>query len=359
MTVRRDPANPNRFIRDPFPNNIIPANRIVNPLYNLYRQMVPPPNQNLLEDGATPTGNYYRGGEPDKPVSSLYAGRIDYNLSSSNRFFLRVSGNTFLEPVSDWTYEVPEFEGLHSIDRSRYNWAVIGNWTHVRGKTVIDSQVASNRFFQDDLLRRLHEYKPSDMGMPGYLDSFCAAQSDCMLPAVAIGGYQGISQGAVSGDRTTNLQGTVNLTQVRGAHTLRGGVDARLAQRQRGLGGNPSGQLSFTNEFTRQASDTSQLTPSNLGLSLAAFMLGIPSNSQATIQPTSNLRNHFFAAYGQDSWRLQQPDGQHGPAGRVGERHRGGQRRVDRGLRPERDAGHLGPRRGGVRPRPDSAAGAG
>ena len=100
-----------------------------------------------------------------------------------------------------------------------------------------------------------------------------------MLPAVNIGGYQGISQGAVSGDRTTNLQGTVNLTQVRGAHTLRGGVDARLAQRQRGLGGNPSGQLSFTNEFTRQASDTSQLTPSNLGLSLAAFMLGIPSNS--------------------------------------------------------------------------------
>ena len=304
LTVRRDPANPNRFIRDPFPNNIIPANRIVNPLYNLYRQMVPPPNQNLLENGATPTGNYYRGGEPDKPVSSLYAGRIDYNMSSSNRFFLRVSGNTFLEPVSDWTYEVPEFEGLHSIDRSRYNWAVIGNWTHVRGKTVIDSQVASNRFFQDDLLRRLHEYKPSDMGMPGYLDSFCAAQNDCMLPAVNIGGYQGISQGAVSGDRTTNLQGTVNLTQVRGAHTLRGGVDARLAQRQRGLGGNPSGQLSFTNEFTRQASDTSQLTPSNLGLSLAAFMLGIPSNSQATIQPTSNLRNHFFAAYGQDSWRF-------------------------------------------------------
>jgi hypothetical protein len=27
-------------------------------------------------------------------------------------------------------------------------------------------------------------------------------------------------------------------------------------------------------------------------------MLGIPSTSQATIQPTSNLRNHFFAAYG-------------------------------------------------------------
>src|SRR6185295_2292164 len=112
LTVHRDPANPNRFIRDPFPNNIIPANRIVNPLYNLYKQMLPKPNQNLLENGATPSNNYYRGGEPDKPVSSLYAGRIDYNKSSNDRFFVRVSGNTFIEPVSDWTYEVPEFEGL-------------------------------------------------------------------------------------------------------------------------------------------------------------------------------------------------------------------------------------------------------
>jgi hypothetical protein len=304
LTVRPDPANPNRFIRSPFPNNIIPANRIVNPLYNLYKQMVPTPNQNLIENGTTPSNNYYRGGEPDKPVSTLYAGRVDYNKSGNDRFFFRVSGNTFLEPVSDWTYEVPAFEGLHSIDRSRYNWAVIGNWTHVAGRTLIDTQVASNRFFQDDLQRRLHEYKPSHMDLPGYLDAFCAAQNDCMLPVVNIGGYQGISTGASSGDRTTNLQGTVNVTQVRSGHTLRGGVDARLAQRQRGPGGNPSGQLSFNNEFTRQASDTSQLTPSNLGLSLAAFMLGIPSSSSATIQPTSNLRNHFFAAYGQDTWRL-------------------------------------------------------
>ena len=88
-----------------------------------------------------------------------------------------------------------------------------------------------------------------------------------------------------------------------GRHTLRSGVDARLAQRYRGPGGNPSSALTYGNEFTRQASDTSQLTPSNLGLSLASFMLGIPSSVQATIQDEFNLRNHFFAAFTQDSWR--------------------------------------------------------
>jgi hypothetical protein len=310
LTVRRDPNNPARFIRTPFAGNIIPANRIVNPLYRLYERMVPPPNQNLIENGTTPSNNYYRGGEPDIPVSSLYAGRIDYNVSQRDRIFVRASGNTFIEGVSDWTYEVPEFAGLHSIDRSRYTWSVVGNWTRTFGSTVIDTQVASNRFFQDDLQERLHEFKPTDMGLPSYLDDFCIAQNDCMLPVVnlnpanANGGYQGISTGAASGDRTTNLQSTFNVTKITGAHTLRGGVDGRLAQRQRGPGGSPSGQLSFSNEFTRQASDTSQLTPSHLGLNLAAFMLGIPSTASATIQPTTNLRNHFFGAYVQDSYRL-------------------------------------------------------
>ncbi len=118
LTVRagseRVPADSSAI---PFPGNIIPANRIVNPLYNLYKQMVPTPNQNLVENGTTPTGNYYRGGEPDKPVSPLFAGRVDYNSSSNDRFFFRVSGNTFLEAVSDWTYEVPGVR-RPALDRS-------------------------------------------------------------------------------------------------------------------------------------------------------------------------------------------------------------------------------------------------
>jgi hypothetical protein len=310
LTVHRDPNNPNRFIRDPFPNNMIPANRIVNPLYSLYRKMVPPPNQNFVENGTTPAANYYQGGQPDSPVSHLYAVRLDSNLSDADRTFVRFSGNTFLEGVNDWTYEVPEFAGLHSLDRSRYNWAVVGNWTHTTGRTVFDTQFASNRFFQGDLRERLHEYKPTDMGFPAYLDQFCAAQGDCMLPQVTIGTgvnvpvYQGISAARSSDDTATNYQGTFNVTRITSRHTLRGGIDGRLAQRQRGPGGNPSSLLTYTNEFTRQASDTAQLTPSNLGLTLAALMLGIPSTTTATIQPEINLRNHYFAAFGQDSWRL-------------------------------------------------------
>jgi hypothetical protein len=304
LTVRPDPTTPGRFIRTPFPNNIIPANRIVNPLYNLYKGMVPKPNQNFVEQGTTPSANYYRGGEPDIPKSTLVAARVDYNVGNNDRIFIRGSKNTFIEGVGDWTYEVPEYAGLHSIDRSRPQWNMIGNWTHTTGTMVIDTQVAANRFTQGDLLNRLHEYKPSDMGLPTYLDEHCAAQENCMLPQVSIGGYQGISQGASSFDRARNLQGTVNLTKVTSNHTLRGGVDIRQAQRLRSAGGNPSSQLSFNNEFTRQASDTNQLTPSNLGLSMAAFMLGIPNQTVVTIQRPFSYRNNYLGAFGQDSWRV-------------------------------------------------------
>ena len=39
LTARPDPNRPGRIIRDPFPNNIIPQNRIVNPAYRRVRQV--------------------------------------------------------------------------------------------------------------------------------------------------------------------------------------------------------------------------------------------------------------------------------------------------------------------------------
>ena len=311
LTVRRDPTNPNRFIRDPFPNNIIPANRIVNPLYDLYKRMVPKPNQNFVEQGTNPLNNYYRGGEPDIPKSHLMAARIDYNVNNNNRIFVRGSKNTFIEGVGDWTYEVPEFAGLHSIDRSRPQWNMIGNWTKTTGTMVIDTQVAANKFTQGDLLERLHEFKPSDMGLPSYLDAHCESQGNCMLPQVSFTNptgnattYQGISNTASSFDRARNLQGTVNVTKVTSNHTLRGGVDVRQAQRMRSPGGTPSGRLTFSREFTRQASDEALLTPSNLGLQMAAFMLGIPSTAEVTMQRPFTYRNQYLGLFGQDSWRM-------------------------------------------------------
>src|SRR5215203_5588241 len=165
LTVRPDPARPGSFIRTPFPNNIIPQDRFMNangtyknPLFDLYRRMVSGPNQNFVEEGAIPSGNQYQGGVPNLTNASNFGGRVDFNASESDRLFFRYAGTTFHEQLGDWTYEspTPEFHGLHVNDKTRSSWAYTGNWTKVKGSTVIDTQFSANRFFEDQQRRGLH-----------------------------------------------------------------------------------------------------------------------------------------------------------------------------------------------------------
>jgi Carboxypeptidase regulatory-like domain len=316
LTTRPDPANPSRMIRDPFPNNIIPTNRIFNPdgsyknpLMALYSKLVPQPNQNFVESGQQPTGNFYQGGQPDSPKSHQYGFRLDFNASATDRLFFRTSGVTFLEYVSDWTYQNPDPKlRMNSADRSRYQWSYTGTWTHTMGKTVVDTSFATNRFNQVDQFYGLKQFKPTDVGLPSYLDEFCSTHGGCTLPAIGIGAgagsYQGMGGGLGDGDTATHIQGQSSITSVKGRHTLQGGVDLRRAMRDRTGGGNRSGQFTFDRTYTRQFSDESSLTPSNLGLALAAFELGLPTSASINDEGPSSFSNNWTAAFGQDTWRL-------------------------------------------------------
>ena len=312
LTTRPDPTNPTRMIRDPFPNNVIPRDRIFksdgsykNPLVALYSKMLPKPNQNFIENGQQPLNNFYRGGEPDSPKSQQYGFRVDFNASSKDRFFFRTSGITFLEYVSDWTYAAPDPAlRIHSADRSRYQWSYTGTWTRAMGATVLDTSVATNRFNQIDEFRGLSQYKPTDVGLPSYLDEFCSTNGGCTLPSITIGGYQPFGGGLSDGDTATHMQAQSALTAVKGRHTLHGGVDVRRAQRDRTGGGNRSGQLNFDRTYTRQFSDEAALTPSNLGLSLAAFELGLPTTATINNTLPSNFSNYWMGTFAQDTWRF-------------------------------------------------------
>src|SRR5918993_783208 len=165
LTTRPDPLRPGRVIRDPFPNNIIPKERFMNPdgtyknpAFGFYQRMVPAPNQNFLSATQQPVNNYFRAAEPDQPHNTQFSLRVDYNLSESDRFFIRGNGNKFLESsLVDWTYDSPDpqYRGLHDVARSRYAWSLTGTWTKVLGNTVIDTQLAGNRANQRDTRKNL------------------------------------------------------------------------------------------------------------------------------------------------------------------------------------------------------------
>jgi hypothetical protein len=317
LTTRPDPLRPGRVIRDPFPNNIIPRNRFMNPdgsyknpLFELYKRMVPAPNQNFLSPTQQPVNNYYRASEPDQPHNTQFSVRVDVNPTTSDRVFVRVNGNKFLESsLVDWTYDSPdpEFQGLHDVARSRYSWSVTGTWTKtLRGNTVFDTQIAGNRAHQRDLRSNLIKYRPGSVGLPSYMDDYCAARFECILPLVDFtgqGNYQDFGGTVDGGIWVTTYQGRSNVTHVRGSHSWRGGVDIQWAQRTSRDGAGSMGTFNFDASYTRAADTTNVFPAQPLGLTLAAFMLGIPTSVSVDDNNGFDVRNNYFGTFVQDTWR--------------------------------------------------------
>src|SRR5688572_24027508 len=208
LTTRPDPLRPGSVIRDPFPGNIIPKDRFMNPdgsyknpAFGLYQAMVPAPNQNFVSPTTQPVNNYYRAAEPDQPHNTQASFRLDYNHSESDRFFIRANGNRFLESsLVDWTYDSPDpqFQGLHDVARARYSWSATGTWTKVLSNTtLIDTQISGNRAHQRDTRKNLVNYSPTSIGLPVYLDEYCQVRFECILPQQNFGTppFFGVYQG--------------------------------------------------------------------------------------------------------------------------------------------------------------------
>jgi hypothetical protein len=305
LTTRPDPARPGHVIRDPFPNNIIPQDRIVNPAYQKYLQFLPPPNQNR-GPGQAPTANYLGAAEPDQTHSHVWGGRVDFNPSQANRFFVRAAGSYFTEEDDDWTYENPLSDNLHSAWRLRKSWSYTGNWTRVIGAgTVLDVQGASNWFLDAERRLGLKRYTPTEFGMPQYVDDFCSArEGGCQMPAVNFQTYQDFGGNVGLFPEVLNVQGQVNFTHVKNAHTLRLGSDNRSHGRKLSNLGNTSGVVNYSNSYTRAADDTTVFPAANLGLEWAAFMLGVPDSFSIDDFVAPELRSSYYSAYGQDTWRV-------------------------------------------------------
>ncbi len=101
----------------------------------------------------------------------------------------------------------------------------------------------------------------------------------------------------------SNDTGKIDAAHVCGRHSLRGGLDARSQIRVGGGSGATSGSFSFNNAFVRRNDDL--LTPAgDLGLSWAAFQMGLPSGLNITTTDTYIAGNPYYGWYVQDNFRL-------------------------------------------------------
>ena len=311
LNVAPDPARPGHYVRTPIAGNIIPQSRIIAPkIFNWYTSRLPVPNSPVAP-GAEPFNNFLALGQSDNTNYTGLTNRTDWAPTLKHRFSFSWNWSHFLENAQDWTYATDR--GLQDWDNHRIGRNGILNWSYSQSSaTVITASISANQWMNVQRTQGVRRYKPSDIGFPTYLDQHCQGLNGCGAPLATWAGYTNALQGSnttmsrsLSGDarqRSTAIKASVS--HVLGGHSFQGGIDFRRAYvTDPGGAGNPMGSFTFNSNYVRK--DDDGLAPNgSIGLSYAAFMLGIPSAMQADTNASYALMNPYYGWYGQDTWRV-------------------------------------------------------
>ncbi len=288
-------------VRTPFPGNRgIP---ILNPMYKFYEPLYPKPND--VTGLATPEGfnNYFASAMPKNERFKSAVHRMDFNLSERHRAFGRWYWNRRNGDEYDWTYETKR--GLQSNGITRINKGVGADysWT-LSSTTLLNMGVNWGRFSSGSsgsLVEVAKTFKPSDVGLPKYLDDKAADYH--RLPGLDFNNITDIDSGYPAIDnRATTGQARISLNTVRGSHSLKFGFDERRYWSTRGSPGNTSGNFTFRNNYVR-ASNIDNRSSSH-ALDWATFMMGMPTGIGIDTNDSALWTTRYRALYLQDDWRL-------------------------------------------------------
>jgi len=310
------------YIRTPLPGNIVPASYITmgNPVYKNYLKYWPDPNAwfdpTLALNSGCPSSSSCNNADfmgVSTPYNWLYgewSGRMDISLTDKLRVFGRFTRNHFVEYRSDWTYFI--VQGYNNsgangsgVTRDDQNGVLDFVYTLNSSTMLHGSGAVSNWMSYTTTYPYAFQFKPSDAGLPSYLNSYCG--SWCYLPQMNVSGY---STNGISGTPNPiyNRFYDYNLDayHVRGNHQFRAGVDFRQETRS-SHAGNSDGNYTFGNTYFRQYDDggpNGNYNPATLGLSWASFMMGLPTAASLSNNASFLASNQFWAFFAQDTWRV-------------------------------------------------------
>jgi hypothetical protein len=291
LSTRPDPARPGRFIRDPFPNNQIPASRL-NPVAQAMLAHLPqatngksmPVNAAVVDQAKQLTGKLTQQWTPQVHTSLMYAWYQSFEPDA--RFF----GGGLFENGAD--------PGDGALER-RVNFLALNQGWAINNRSLLQVRYGLNRFLDDN---RGADFDPATLGFD---PSFIAAVPYKKFPNVSALDYgQG---GALLGDRDRQ-RGVFSAHAVSGVfttlkdrHTLRAGGEYRLTGLDfENLGG--SGYYNFTRDFTR---GPDPLTGAGAtGDSIASLLLGFPAGGGIYTSSPINAFLRYGAGFIQDDFRL-------------------------------------------------------
>ena len=268
----------------PFPGNIIPANRLNPVSVNLINTYMPAPNQT--------GGQNFAGTAQDDLIIDQLLTRADYHFSVKDQFAFH-----YIYSKRDFP-AVSINPNFNQLDRTFPNQSMGIQHIH----TFSPSLFNEFRFgYHKGHIRRIGPrtgtgFKIEDLGINGMLVGGPGGRrlrdDEQGFPTINIEGYLGMGELAASSniDNSRTYQWVDNVSVIRGRHALKFGGDMRYHVDEATTNNWPFGQLTFNRDIA--------------GLGAAAYMLGFPRETLTPEGvPLSNVRNWRFGIYAQDDWK--------------------------------------------------------
>jgi hypothetical protein len=285
FTSRPDPANPGQSLRDPFPGNIIPTNRLNPQALLILQKYYPAPNINVPE-GTLP--NYQFSGATTI-ASDIFGGRIDHQITQNDTIFARFnrSNQNRTSPQDFPTY-------VHTL--SNYGQQAAVGYTHIFDpKTILNFRYGYSyvNFASND-----------EAAGPAFTNAIDFTQAAPEHDGIQLGpqvslsnGYSGVSQFAIPLGPQETMDYHVDLSKVAGNHTVGvGGLYYHVRSYDDGWGAG----MGFTQNATAQ-----DALPGPTGYGPASLLLGTPDNYGPWVGNTgADQTVNWYGVYGQDQWQV-------------------------------------------------------
>ncbi len=275
--------------RDPFPGNIIPADRI-NSIARKVIQEYPQPNL----PGSSVTGRQNYQFHASRAYSrDIISNRVDHHLSSTHRLFVRFNLQENLEKSPT---VVVRFRDTDST------------WDHFKNYALDDTYQISPKLnnifrysytrFRANLISNTLGFDPTTLGLPSY---FRDAANVLIYPNFSLNGPFPDLGGTAYNNQPRDTQGFQdNIVLVQGRHNIKAGGEYRLYRFYPFQVFNPTGGFSFSPSFTQQ--DQLAGGQPTQGFGLASFLLGVGNFSFEHVEPLTGF-HHYVGGYVQDDWK--------------------------------------------------------
>ncbi len=287
-------------VRKPFAGNIIPQSMITDAARKMSKYWPAAPATPAL---ASPDGtnNHHDPGLSEPATYYTHTIRVDQNVSEKQRIFGRFSFYKRASNYNNYFDSIATGEWFQFISRN----ATIDDVYTLSPTMVLNVKYGYNRFIRSSTTN------PGSWGIDlttlGFSQQFqdqVATGQPTRFPGINMTGYTATDhQDFVRPIDTHAFSST--LTKMQGSHSLKAGVEYRVYRENSNFFGNDGvGRFKFDGTYTSAASNASPPNPP-MGLSLAAFLLGIPTNASTITRLASYAeQSPGWGFFFQDDWKV-------------------------------------------------------